>query len=472
MTALLSACVAFQLNASMLSPVLPTLARELKTDSVTAGLSQTAFFTSACVFAVFVPRLSDIAGRRRTLVVTLGLSAVGSVLAALSPTIEVLYIARILQGCCGPVIAICLLMLRDAVPEPRRYGTLMGVVTAVNGGIAGVDVIVGGAIATRLGFRPVFWLMAVAAVVAMILVRLQAPETRPSAGARMDWLGVGPLVVGIGTLLIALGEVGKLDAANWLLVGVLAVLSLGAFGCFHWVEGITSQPLVSRAQLRHRATWSLLLTTTLTLTGVFAAINGLVVSFAQDTRVGFGINSDTTSLLLLTPYALIGWLIGPLAGRLAPRRGYLWVLRVGLAGSVVTLTLIATVGLRSLALLIAGAVLLGIAYAGMANIMLNGLAVVLSGERNPGFLPGINTGAFNLGAGLSFAVLPVVQIAIDHGGSPTIGGYAGGIGVGAGIVAAALASSYLIPRPAAAELPEPRHAESDLALSSEAIGPT
>ncbi|MDT7592756.1 MAG: hypothetical protein QOH45_2287, partial [Pseudonocardiales bacterium] len=43
MTALLSACVAFQLNASMMSAVLPTMAKELNTDEVAVGLSQTAF---------------------------------------------------------------------------------------------------------------------------------------------------------------------------------------------------------------------------------------------------------------------------------------------------------------------------------------------------------------------------------------------------------------------------------------------
>ena len=57
-------------------------------------------------------------------------------------------------------------------------------------------------------------------------------------------------------------------------------------------------------------------------------------------------------------------------------------------------------------MMIAGTVLLGIMYAGTVNIMLNGLGVVLSPAGNPGFLPGMNAGAFNLGAGLSFLVLP------------------------------------------------------------------
>jgi MFS family permease len=82
MTALLSACVAFQLNASMMSAVLPTMAKELNTDEVAVGLSQTAFFTSGAIFGVFLPRLSDIRGRRLVLAALLVFVVLGSVLGA------------------------------------------------------------------------------------------------------------------------------------------------------------------------------------------------------------------------------------------------------------------------------------------------------------------------------------------------------------------------------------------------------
>jgi MFS family permease len=68
MTALLAACVAFQLNASMLSPALVTMGQELKTDQAVIGLSQTWFFTAAALFSLFLPRLSDIVGRKKVLV--------------------------------------------------------------------------------------------------------------------------------------------------------------------------------------------------------------------------------------------------------------------------------------------------------------------------------------------------------------------------------------------------------------------
>lgn len=86
LTGLLAACVAFQLNATMLSPALVTMARELDTTEAATALSQTAFFTACALFSLFLPRLSDIAGRRRVLLWMLVVLSLGSVLAALAPT--------------------------------------------------------------------------------------------------------------------------------------------------------------------------------------------------------------------------------------------------------------------------------------------------------------------------------------------------------------------------------------------------
>lgn len=156
MVALLAACVAFQLNASMLGPVLVTIAEELHTDEAAVSLSQTAFFTAAALFSLFLPRLSDIKGRKKVLSWMLAIMTAGTVLAALAPNITVLYIARVIQGVSGPVVPLCLLMLRHEISDAKVYGTLMGVVTAVNGGIAGIDAIAGGVLAANFGFRSVF----------------------------------------------------------------------------------------------------------------------------------------------------------------------------------------------------------------------------------------------------------------------------------------------------------------------------
>lgn len=454
MVALLAACVAFQLNASMLSPALVTMGEELNASQAAIGLSQTWFFTAAAVFSLFLPRLSDIIGRKKVLLGMMTLMGVGSVISAMAPDITWLFIGRIIQGVSGPTVPLALIMLRSAVKDPKRYGALMGLITAVNGGIAGIDSFVGGYFAEHFGFRSIFWLMVVIAAIAVLLIVLLAGESKPGEGTRMDWLGVFFIVIAVGALLTALNEatklIGGITTAPLVTSLGLAVLAVLAFMAFWAVEKRSSQPMVEIVHLRNRTTWAPLLTTTLTMTGIFAVINGIVPAFVQAADPGFGIGATQMSLIILTPYALLGWLFGPFTGRLAPVIGYTMMLRIGLLGSMAALAIIGFLGLHSLAWMITGTVLLGIMYAGTVNIMLNGLGVVLSPAGNPGFLPGMNAGAFNLGAGLSFLVLPAVLVATAPLGAH--GSYLTVVIVAMAVTAAAFAASLLVPKPVDAEV--------------------
>lgn len=448
MTALLVACFAFQLNASMLSPALRVMAKELKTTDDVIGLTQTVFFTAAALFSLFLPRLGDMIGRRKLLTGMMALTAVGCVLSALAGmtgSVALLFVGRVIQGVAGPTVPVCLIMLRVAVPDPKRYGTLLGVITAVNGGIAGVDALAGGWLAQNFGFGSVFWTMAVIAALAAVAVAFLTDESLVPGDHRMDWSGTIALVVAVGALLTIFKELAKLSNANfWLVAGLflLAALSAAAF----WIqEDRTSQPLVATVYLQSRSTWALLLTTTLTMTGVFAVMNGLVPGLAQDTDYGPGLSPDVVSFWTLTPYAIAGLLMGPVSGTLAGRFGYRKVLRVGLLGTVLGLGAILAISPSATpVLLLAVNVFVGITYAGMSNIMLNGLGVVLSPSDNPGYLPGLNAGAFNLGAGISFAILPAVSVALGNG----LGGFQGAVITGLVLLALAFASSLLIPAPA------------------------
>ena len=160
-----------------------------------------------------------------------------------------------------------------------------------------------------------------------------------------------------------------------------------AFFGFWTVEKRSRQPMVETAHLRQRSTWAPLLTTTLTMTGVFAVINGIVPAYVQATAPGFGVGPTEMSLIILTPTPSWAGSVGPISGRLAPVFGYTKVLRIGMVGSIVALAIIAFFGLSSLPMMIAGTALLGIMYAGTVNIMLNGLGVVLSPAATPASSP-------------------------------------------------------------------------------------
>ena len=445
---LLAAIFAFQLNASMLSPALATMERELQATTAEIGLTQTAFFTAAALFSLFMPRWGDLIGRRKVMIGMLAVTAIGCAISALAPSVLVLFIGRVIQGVAGPIVPMSLIMLRVEVPNGKQYALLMAVLTSINGGIAGIDALAGGWLAANFGFRSIFWEMSAVCLIAVAAVAFFIRESKAVETPPMDWKGVVPLVFALGATLIALNEAGKLGAANWTMVAILLVVGAVGFVVFWNIEKKVAHPLVSTTYMKQRRTWALLLTTTLTMTGVFAVMNGLIPNLGQDTNIGAGLPADTVSWVTLTPYAFAGLLMGPVSGKLAGRLGYNRVLQIGLIGTVIGLGVaILTAATPNLFLLLFISIFVGITYAGMTNIMLNGLGIVLSPQDNPGYLPGMNSGAFNLGAGLSFAVLFAASTIVTDMAGPRAG-YMGGIATGAVIVVLALLASLLIPKPA------------------------
>ncbi|WEV59901.1 MFS transporter [Bifidobacterium sp. ESL0728] len=447
MAALLVAIFAFQLNASMLSPALTTMQNELHTSAAQIGLIQTVFYTSAALFALFLPRLADIVGRKKVLLGILIATTVGCIISAIAPNVPILMFGRILQGTAGPLLPICLIMLHVRITDEKRYATLMAILSSVNGGIAGVDALLGGWLAGTFGFRSVFAAMALVAIAAIIMVWIFTDESTAADTPKMDWLGVVFLVLAFLATYLAINEIQKLAAANWALVAILFVAAVICFIVFWQVEKRKKDPMVATHYLKQRRTWGLLSTTLLTMTGVFAIMNGVVPAIAQDTKFGTGLSASVVSFATLTPYALVGLIFGPVAGKLAGKFGYRPVLRVGLIvtilGAIFGIFVAHDPAIWALVLI---SVLLGVSYAGTANIMLNGLGIVLSPADNTGYLPGMNAGAFNLGSGLSFAILYAFMNAFTKSGGPVMG-YSAAMVAGLVLLLLAFACSFLIPKP-------------------------
>src|SRR3984957_12594242 len=71
LTALLFGVIAFQLNASMVAPAVPEIARKLSSTPSLVGISQTLFFLVGGIAGIVLTRFSDRAGRRKILIYSL-----------------------------------------------------------------------------------------------------------------------------------------------------------------------------------------------------------------------------------------------------------------------------------------------------------------------------------------------------------------------------------------------------------------
>ncbi len=435
LAALLCGVIAFQLNASMVAPAVPEIARRLDSTPSLVGISQTLFFLVGGIAGIVLTRYSDHAGRRKVLIYSLVAMCAGTVVAMLAHNVAILCLGRFVQGACGSVFQITYLILRDLL-TPKQFGPALGLVTAISGGVGGADQFLGGILSDHWGFRSIFFVILVVGLVAIALSMLYVPESAPVSEGSMDWLGAAALSAAL--IFVNLG-VARGGSNGWAsqAAAVLLAAALACFVAFWFIEKHRAFPLISTTHLKSRQIWPIVATTLATLTGVFAAINFTVVVFSQDHRAGYGMSATASALMFLSPAAAIGVLAAPVTGWLAPRAGWRAIMWTGLSLSIADL-LVSTLMLDHKWIVFAGFALLGVFYNGLALTTINGLGVILSPADAPGSLPGLNGACFQIGAGLGIAIVAPIAA------SGTFNAYREAMWISTAIVALALFASLWV----------------------------
>src|SRR6202040_1157676 len=91
-------CSLGQVASTIYVPSVPAIASALETSVSRVQLTFVAYLAAFAVSMLVLGPLSDRYGRRRTMILGISLSALGSIACAASPTIEFLIAARVLQG--------------------------------------------------------------------------------------------------------------------------------------------------------------------------------------------------------------------------------------------------------------------------------------------------------------------------------------------------------------------------------------
>jgi len=183
MLALLFAMVAFSIDAML--PALPAIADELAPEAPNrAQLVLTSFVLGLGLGTLFVGPVADAIGRRPTIAAGVGLYVAGSLLAALAQTLEMLLLARLLQGlgASGPRIA-GLALVRDLYAG-REMARVTSFVMTIFILIPAVAPALGQAIAGFAGWRGIFAAFVAFALTGLGWLMLRQPETLPPAARR------------------------------------------------------------------------------------------------------------------------------------------------------------------------------------------------------------------------------------------------------------------------------------------------
>ena len=169
-----------------------------------------------------------------------------SALCGLAPSLGVLVVFRILQGFSGgPIMPLSqTLMMRIFPPEKRGVAMGLWSMTAVVGPIAGP--LLGGIICDNASWPWIFYInVPVAAGIFYMASRLMPRYELPLVKAPVDFVGLGLLVVWVGSLQIMLDKGEEADWFNSPLIVVLALTAAVGFAAFLIWELTHKHPIVA-----------------------------------------------------------------------------------------------------------------------------------------------------------------------------------------------------------------------------------
>ena len=289
--------------------------------SLGATLSQVSWVVSAYSIAnvIILPLSAWLGarfGKKRYFVFSLVGFTLSSILCGTATSLEMLVVARVLQGLTGGgLLAKAQSILFETFPKEEQ-GTAQGFFGAIV--IAGPTIgpTLGGYLVTNVGWRWIFFVNVPVGIAAVFLTTWALPrDVRSSeAAAPIDWTAIALLAVGVGALQTFLEQGNDDDWFESNFIVALAVAAVVGLALFVARELRSEHPVVDLRVLRYRSLWAGSLLSVVVGMALYGALFAIPI-FAS-TMLHY--TSQQVGLLLL-PGALTSAFVMPISAKLANR---------------------------------------------------------------------------------------------------------------------------------------------------------
>ena len=388
--AILGSAVA-SIDTTIVNVALPSIERDLG-----GGLSDQQWVSNAYLLALgslilIGGSLGDIYGERRVFAAGVGLFGVFSIATAVAPTIDVLIVARALQGVAAALLTPASLALIVSAFRENERGQAIGTWLAWGtvGGIVGP--LAGGLIVDHLDWRYVFALNVPLVIATLVLIRVAVRPTPHLRGRRVDYGGAALCSAGLGGVVFALIEQ---PGYGWSSAVTLGSLAGGGAALVAFVvhEHRTDQPMLPLG-LFARRNFRIGNVQTFSMYGGLSVLFFFLVIFLQQVAGFSAVESGLATLPSTFVMLLFSRHFGALADRLGPRlfmgtgpfvsaAGVLLLLRTGMHvsyfGDLVPALTVFSIGLAMTVSPLTAAVLADVETtdAGIASAVNNAIARV------------------------------------------------------------------------------------------------
>lgn len=317
----LSLCgIVVSLQQTLVVPLLPELPRLMGTSPETASWMVTASILSGAVATPGMSRLADMYGKRRIMLVAVWALTFGSLLGAVCDSVLLTLTARALQGVGVTLVPVGIAVMRDHLPVRQiPFGVALMSACLSVGGLIGM--VVAGLIASHLDWRAIFWIIWVAGVAMIVVIRLLVPESEVRTGGSFDYVGAVLLSAALLMLLLVLS---KGQQWGWDTSLTLSLAAGGSLLLLVWVphQLKAARPLVD---LRIATRPAMLGMNVASMLLGFALFANMLVTLQQlqmpeTLAQGHGLSVMEAGLWMI-PGSIVGVLMSPVAALMVQRWG-------------------------------------------------------------------------------------------------------------------------------------------------------
>jgi EmrB/QacA subfamily drug resistance transporter len=305
-------------DSTVVNVALPAIADDLGGGLAGQQWTSNAYLLTLSSLILIGGSLGDIFGERRMFMLGVGGFGVTSLFCALAPTIELLVIARALQGVFGALLTPAALATIVATFPPDERGRAVGTWTAWGGIGTVLGPLIGGQLVDTASWRWIFAINIPVVMITLFLVTQVMAGGRPRrADARIDFVGAALCAGGLAGITYGLIEQPR---NGWGSTGVWLPLAAGAllFASFVVWEWRSSNPMLPLSLFRRR-NFAIGNVETFSMYAGLGLLFFFLVLYLQQVAGYTAVEAGTTTLPVTATMFLLSGRFGALADRYGPR---------------------------------------------------------------------------------------------------------------------------------------------------------
>jgi MFS family permease len=360
---------------TMVLPAIPDIIHELAISYENSSWILASILVMGAVMTPIAGKLSDVYGKKRVLLILLGVYIIGLLLGSLAFNFFTLVTARAIQGIGISIFPIAFSILRDKFP-PDKLAIAQGIFSSTLSGGAVIGLIIGGIIVDDFGWRATFLLVTPIAIILFLIIArfvhvgkeqqyvsnkasefccrfthvrkdilLTESTTVMSIGNNatlsgrrsIDIKGAITLSIVIVSFLITLQFLEKpITNTNLIQIVLFSIASVVSLVFFVKIEKKTKSPLIDFKLLKNKVIlYANIINMTVGLTALMVVYQTLPILIRSHPPAGFGGDASSIATVQL-PYMIVSLIFSVASGFLVSRFGNLRPTTVG--------TIVTTVG--------------------------------------------------------------------------------------------------------------------------------